>query len=84
MAELIPPTSNREDKTKNETRTKLANAFGTNSRYISDAKKLKSTSPELYNEVLKGEKTITEVKKEAKKVERKQVILDQVEAIEKG
>jgi len=84
LAELIPPTSNREEKTKNETRTKLATAFGTNSRYISDAKKLKANSPELYNEVLKGEKTITEVKKQAKKDERVDSIKEQVKAIENG
>jgi len=66
-AQLIAPTGNREEKTNRETRTKLADAFGTNRQYISDVKKLKESSPELYQEVLSGKKTITEVKKEEKK-----------------
>lgn len=84
LAELIPPNDSREEKTNRETRTKLADAFGTNSRYISDAKKLKETSPELYQEVLSGKKTITEVKKEVKKSERIELIEQQIIDIEEG
>lgn len=84
MAELIPPSTNREEKTNRETRTKLADAFGTNSRYISDAKKLKENSPELYKAVLSGEKSITEVNKELKKAERVEVIKQQIIDIEEG
>jgi len=40
MAELIPPS-----KSDREARTKVAAAFNTNSRYVSDAKRLKADNP---------------------------------------
>ena len=53
VAELIPP----HDKRENESRTKLAKIFGTNERYIQDAKKLKASNPEQFEAVKRGEKT---------------------------
>jgi len=82
LAQLIAPSTNREEKTNRETRTKLADAFGTNRQYINDAKKLKETSPELYQEVLSGKKTITEVKKEVKK-DKKETERNRLEEIGK-
>jgi N6-adenosine-specific RNA methylase IME4 len=61
-------------KEPEEARIKIAEVFNTNPRYISDAQRLKRTAPEKFNQVLSGEKTITEVKKEEKIEKRKQEI----------
>src|SRR5271169_3947313 len=44
---------------------------GTNRQYVSDAKAIKEASPELYEKIRRGEKTISEVKKELKTIEKK-------------
>jgi site-specific DNA-cytosine methylase len=68
LAELIPPNSNVDSKLKsaNENTTKLGNIFGVNGKYISDAKKLKETNLAEFEAIKRGEKTITQVKKEIK------------------
>lgn len=62
-AQLIAPS----EKSDNEVRTKLAETFNTNRTYISDAAKLRNEKPEVFEQVKRGEKTMTEVKKEEKK-----------------
>lgn len=47
--------------------SKLAETFNTNRTYISDAAKLRNEKPEVFEQVKRGEKTMTEVKKEEKK-----------------
>lgn len=54
-------------KEQNEVRTQLAQTFGTNRQYVSDAARLKEQNPEAFKQVLTGAKTISEVKKEEKK-----------------
>lgn len=73
-AELIPPSlgRNSEKKAKSEARTKIAETFGTNPRYISDAKRLKEENPEAFEKIKRGETTITKIKKEQKKKQREQ------------
>lgn len=71
-------------KAENETRQKAAEVFNTNRTYISEAAKLKEEKPEVFEQVKRGEKTITEVKKEAKVEKRKADIQAQKEAIENG
>ena len=54
------------DVDRNET-TAAANAaslFGTNSHYVSDAKKIKETRPADFEAIKRGEKTIKDVKRE--------------------
>jgi DNA modification methylase len=63
------PQSNPE---QNKVRTQLAETFGTNPRYISDAFKLKKENPEIAEQVKAGKKTLPEVKKEQKFVALKQ------------
>lgn len=63
---------------------KAAEIFNTNRTYISEAQKLKEEKPEVFEQVKRGEKTITEVKKEAKVEKRKADIQAQKEAIESG
>ena len=67
IEELIPQSEKRDlhQDSKNRTRTKIAKAFNTNSRYISDAKRLKIENPEAFNRIKSGEATITQVKKQA-------------------
>jgi site-specific DNA-cytosine methylase len=68
MSQLIDSSANRNFKSVNESKntTKLANTFGTNRQYISDAKKLKETNLAEFEAIKRGEKTITQVKKEIK------------------
>jgi len=66
--EKIPPINPKQNKV----RTQLAEAFGTNPRYISDAFKLKKESPEIAEQVKAGKKTLPEVKKEQKFIALKQ------------
>lgn len=65
VCELIR-TPDRDYKEVNKSRkaTKLGNVFGVNNRYIEEAKKLKENNPEAFDAVKRGDKTITEVKKE--------------------
>ncbi|NCB47711.1 hypothetical protein EOM81_11925, partial [bacterium] len=77
IPELIP----EQVKPIVETRAKLAEMFNTNPRYISEAQRLKETKPEVHKQVIRGEKTITEVKKEEKQ-EAKQVAKQQRAEIE--
>jgi len=63
---------------------KAAEVFNTNRTYISEAAKLKEEKPEVFEQVKRGEKTITEVKKEAKVEKRKADIQAQKDAIENG
>jgi hypothetical protein len=44
----------------------IAKMFNTNSKYIYEAKRLKNTAPEKFQQVLSGEKTITEILREKK------------------
>mgnify|MGYP003650300831 CR=1 FL=1 len=66
MAEKIPPSKKQE----NEVRTKLAQTFGTNSRYVSDAQRFKKEKPEVFEQIKNGTINISEAKKEEKKEER--------------
>ena len=69
MGELIPPRQNQKEQSKSC--SIIAKTFNTNSRYISDAKKLKAENPVKFEEVKRGEKTITEVKREIKTIQKK-------------
>lgn len=66
MAEKIPPSKKQE----NEVRTKLAQTFGTNSRYVSDAQRFKKEKPEVFEQIKNGTINISEAKKEEKKEEK--------------
>jgi len=66
------------------TAQKVAEVFNTNRTYVSEAQKLKEEKPEVFEQVKRGEKTITEVKKEAKVEKRKADIQAQKDAIENG
>ena len=69
MGELIPPSPERDNKEKEaaKTRTKTAEIFGTNPRYISDAKRMKQEDPDSFERIKRGETTITKVKKEKRR-----------------
>lgn len=62
--QLIAAILPREQR---EVRTQLAQTFGTNRQYVSDAAKIKAENPEAFKAIKAGEKTITEFKKEVKK-----------------
>lgn len=52
--------------------SKAAALFNTNRTYVSEAAKLRESNPEVFEAVKSGEKTFTEVKREAKKDEQKE------------
>jgi N6-adenosine-specific RNA methylase IME4 len=64
VVEKIPQVQSNPEQ--NKVRTQLAETFGTNPRYVSDAARLKEQNPEAFKQVLTGAKTISEVKKEEK------------------
>jgi len=71
-------------QTKDEftyTATKAATMFNTSPTYIKDAKRLKATRPEAFEDVFSGKKTITEVKKAIKTEKRQQERTDKIEAV---
>jgi site-specific DNA-methyltransferase (adenine-specific) len=49
-----------------EVRTQLAQTFGTNRQYVSDAAKIKAENPDAFEAIKAGVKTITEFKSEVK------------------
>lgn len=64
---------------ENKTAHKLAEAFNTNRTYINEAAKLKEQAPEKFEQLKKGEKTISEIKKEQKR----EVVTKRVEEYKK-
>ena len=78
----LPDTQTYQHETK--TATKVAEVFNTNSTYVKEAKKLKKDNPVVFEQVLSGEKTLTEVKKEQKIEARAAMIQQQRDDIEHG
>lgn len=77
---LLQPRNPNE----NAVATKLADVFNTNRTYVNEAAKLRKEDPEKFELLKKGEKTITEFKKEEKKEQRDQFIQKQREDIASG
>lgn len=67
MSQLIVTSDNRSDRNDNGVNSKLAEVFNTNRSYISDAKKIKETAPEIYKKIETGEISIPEAKKQIAK-----------------
>lgn len=72
------------DRTKNETASKVAEVFNTNRTYVNEAARFKKEDPDKFELLKRGEKTITEFKKEEKKEQRDQFIQKQREDIASG
>jgi site-specific DNA-adenine methylase len=70
MREKIPSSKRDESKVT----TKLAQTFGTNSRYVSDAQRFKKEKPEVFEQIKNGTINISEAKKEEKKEEKEKKI----------
>jgi N6-adenosine-specific RNA methylase IME4 len=73
-----------KDPNINAAATKVAEVFNTNRTYVNEAKKLKKDNPVVFEQVLSGEKTLTEVKKEQKIEARAAMIQQQRDDIEHG
>ena len=80
MREKIPSSKRDESKVT----TKLAQTFGTNSRYVSDAQRFKKEKPEVFEKIKNGTINISEAKKEEKKEQRIELINKQIQDIEAG
>lgn len=75
VPEFIP------EREEQESRTQAAKKFGTNPRYVSDAKKIKDEAPTVFEEIKTGKTTITQAKRtmrENKREERRQENRDKV------
>ena len=68
-------------RTENETSAKIATTFNTNRTYVNEAKRIKAESPEIFEQIKSGAKTITEVKKAEKVQIRTEMIEKQKEDI---
>ena len=68
----------------NEHRTdqKIASTFNTNRTYINEAPRLRNDKPEIFEQVKRGEKTISQAKKEVTRIERDIAIKDRAAALE--
>lgn len=70
------------DSASTRTASKVAEAYGTNQAYVNQAKKLKEENPEKFEQVLKGEKNFSEIKKEEKQI-KLEAKKEEIKAIEK-
>ncbi len=70
---LSQPLRNEHE---NSTPTKLASVFNTNRTYINEASRLRYDKPEIFEQVKRGEKTISQAKKEVTRIEREIAIKD--------
>lgn len=82
LVEQIPQGTNPE---QNKVRTQLAQTFGTNPRYVSDAAKIKAENPEEFKEIKSGKKTIPKSNQEKKQkalqqAEKKKILSLEAEA----
>jgi N6-adenosine-specific RNA methylase IME4 len=68
--QLIEPVDSKDNSRL--TSQKVATAHNTNRTYVSEAKRLKAEQPEKFEQVKRGEKTITEVKREIKEIKREE------------
>lgn len=71
----------QESAVNGETSDHVADLFGTNPRYIYDAKRLKEAAPDLLQQVAIGELTIPEAKREHKERERQERRAEILEAV---
>jgi N6-adenosine-specific RNA methylase IME4 len=78
------PDSQLIDQRKGKSTEQASKMFNVNREYIHEAKKLKEENPELLDKVRKGEKTLSEIKNEKKKEDRKQFIENTRKAIAEG
>ena len=63
-----PVYDNKLTQTETERTTqRMADMFNTNRTYVSDAKKYRNDNPEIFEEIKRGDKNISEVKREEKK-----------------
>ena len=65
-----PPIETQRPEREPPARDKAAKDFGASSRYVSDAKKLKDSDPDAFNQVKQGQVTIPTAMKETKKREQ--------------
>lgn len=78
-----PVTAILQERDKGEAAEKVGKLMGVSQRYVYDAKKIQETSPELVEEILKGNRGFAEVVKENKKNAINEKITLQKEEIKK-
>jgi hypothetical protein len=66
------------DPNQNRSTAKAATVLGTNRQYVSDAKKLRQTSPDVHQQIKEGKVTISQAKKQQKQLEREEAVAKQV------
>ena len=67
-----------EDRNERSATAKAAAVLGTNRQYVSDAKKLRQTAPEVHQQIKEGKVTISQAKKQQKQLEREEAVAKQV------
>lgn len=61
-----------------ESRAKAADQFGTNRQYVSDAKAIKKSHPDVFEDIRSGRKTIPKAKSELKAIKRNSIEQEQM------
>ena len=69
-ADSVPQKIGEQNKHESESATKAGKVFGVNRQYVAEAKRIKETNPEAFEQIRSGTKTVSEVKVEEKKEER--------------
>jgi site-specific DNA-methyltransferase (adenine-specific) len=77
-----PKTIGEMQYNEHRTDQKIAAAFNTNRTYINEASRLRCDKPEIFEQVKRGEKTISQAKKEVTRIEREIAIKDRAAALE--
>jgi len=77
-----PKTIGEMQRNEHRTDQKIASTFNTNRTYINEASKLRGDKPEIFEQVKRGEKTISQAKKEVTRIERDIAIKDRAAALE--
>jgi len=80
LREKIPEANKEESRA----RSKLAEQFNTNPRYVEDARKYRKEDPEAFEAVKSGEKTLSKVRREKKQQEKEMAMQKAASKISKG
>ena len=77
-----PKTIGEMQRNEHRTDQKIASTFNTNRTYINEASRLRCDKPEIFEQVKRGEKTISQAKKEVTRIERDIALKDRAAALE--
>lgn len=78
VVEIFPQQNSDQRKSRDQ----AAKLTGTNGRYVSDVKKIKADKPEVFEQILQGDLTITDAKRQIKEEKREIIRQDNRKLVE--